>query len=191
MLTQSKLKVSKSATASKAKKNDAINQLIADHEKVKKLFKKFKTLSNKNDISGKKLIANEICAELTVHSLAEEQVFYTAIRPVIHDDDLLNEANIEHDSAKDLIAQIQSLSPSDPMYDARVTVLGEYIEHHIEEEESEMFPKVRKTELDLVQLGEKLTARKEMLKAGLLNQDGTVNQVALNEAAQEALETKH
>lgn len=173
------------------KKHDAINQLVADHAQVKKLFKQFDKLAAKDDIVGKAAIANEICVELTVHALAEEEVFYRAARPAIHDDDLLNEANIEHDSAKDLIAQIQAMNPKDPMYDARVTVLGEYIEHHVEEEETEMFPKVRKTKLDLAELDLKLTARKEALKAGIVGKDGAINVSALKSATQEALATKH
>lgn len=173
------------------KKHDAINQLIADHAKVKKLFKQFDKLAEKDDVAGKSAIANQICVELTVHALAEEEIFYTAARPAIHDDDLLNEANIEHDSAKDLIAQIQAMNPEDPMYDARVTVLGEYIEHHVEEEETEMFPKVRKTELDLAELDIRLTARKEELMAGMMSKDGAINVSALKSATKEALATKH
>jgi hemerythrin superfamily protein len=190
MTTPSKSVENKTAARS-SKKHDAINQLVADHAKVKKLFKQFKALSNKDDIQGKATVVNEICVELTVHALAEEEVFYRAARPMIHDDDLLNEANIEHDSAKDLIAQIQSLSPEDPMYDARVTVLGEYIEHHVGEEEEEMFPKVRKTKLDLAKLDEELTARKLSLKAGLVGEDGVIDVKALKAASQKALATKH
>ena len=104
---------------------------------------------------------------------------------------MLNEANIEHDSAKDLIAQIQAMNPEDPMYDARVTVLGEYIEHHVEEEETEMFPKVRKTKLDLAELDVELTARKQALLAGMVASDGAINVAALKTATQKALATKH
>ena len=177
--------------AASSKKHDAINQLVADHAKVKKLFKQFEKLADKDDIAGKTLIANQICVELTVHALAEEEVFYTAARKEIHDDDLLNEANIEHDSAKDLIAQIQAMNPEDPMYDARVTVLGEYIEHHVEEEETEMFPKVRKTKLDLAELDVELTERKQALMAGMVASDGAINVAALKTATQKALATKH
>jgi hemerythrin superfamily protein len=101
---------------------------------------------------------------LVVHTTLEEEIFYPAAREALGDeDDLIDEAAVEHASAKDLIAQIQSSDPNDDLYDAKVKVLGEYIDHHVKEEESEMFPKVRKTELDLKSLGESLMQRKEEL----------------------------
>ncbi len=102
--------------------------------------------------SGRQL-AEQICQMLTVHATAEEEIFYPAVRAADVDEDLLDEAEVEHASAKDLIAQIQSMSPEDDLYDAKVTVLGEYINHHVEEEEGEMFPKARRAKVDLVGLG--------------------------------------
>ncbi len=150
-------------STTRSKKNDAIKLLTEDHNKVKKLFKEFKKLAEKNDEEGKEELATQICKELTVHAQLEEEIFYPAVRAAIDDDDLMNEAMVEHGSAKDLIAQIQSMKASDPMYDAVVTVLGEYINHHVEEEQNEMFPKAQKSDMDLEELGLEMAARKEAL----------------------------
>ena len=150
-------------STTRSKKNDAIKLLTEDHNKVKKLFKEFKKLAEKKDEEGKEELAGEICKELTVHAQLEEEIFYPAVRAAIEDDDLMNEALVEHTSAKELIAQIQSMKASDPMYDAVVTVLGEYINHHVEEEQNEMFPKVQKSDMDLEELGLEIAERKEAL----------------------------
>ena len=151
------------STTTRRTKNDAIKLLTEDHNKVKKLFKEFEKLSKKNDEEGKEELATQICKELTVHAQLEEEIFYPAVREAIDDDELMNEAMVEHASAKDLIAQIQSMAASDPMYDAVVTVLGEYINHHVEEEQNEMFPKVQKSDMDLEELGLEMAERKEAL----------------------------
>ena len=151
------------STTTRRTKNNAIKLLTEDHSKVKKLFKEFAKLSKKSDEAGKEEIATQICKELTVHAQLEEEIFYPAVREAIEDDDLMNEAMVEHASAKDLIAQIQSMAASDPMYDALVTVLGEYINHHIEEEQNEMFPKVQKSDMDLDELGLEMAERKGKL----------------------------
>ncbi|SEK67086.1 hemerythrin domain-containing protein [Nitrosovibrio tenuis] len=152
----------RSTTTRKAKK-DAIKLLTDDHNKVKKLFKEFEKLSKKDDETGKEELAIQICKELSVHAQLEEEIFYPAVRAAIDDDDLMNEAMVEHASAKDLIAQIQSMAVTDPMYDAVVTVLGEYVNHHIEEEQNEMFPKVQKSDMNLEELGLEIAERKEAL----------------------------
>ena len=103
---------------------------------------------------------------MTVHATIEEEIFYPAVRKAIKDNDLMNEATVEHASAKDLIAQIKGMDAGDEMFDAKVTVLGEYINHHVKEERSDMFIKVRKTKLDLVKLGQQLQLRKEALMTG-------------------------
>ena len=151
------------STTTRKTKNNAITLLTEDHNKVKKMFKEFKKLAEKNDEEGKEELATQICKELTVHAQLEEEIFYPAVRAAIDDDDLMNEAMVEHGSAKDLISQIQSMAVSDPMYDAVVTVLGEYINHHVEEEQNEMFPKVQKSDMDLEQLGLEIAERKEAL----------------------------
>lgn len=141
---------------------DAIELLTDDHEKVKKMFSEFEAAT---DAAEKGAIAQLICQELIVHTAIEEQVFYPAVRAAIDDDDLIDEAIVEHDSAKELIEQLQAMTPDDDQYDAKVKVLQEYIEHHVKEEEEEMFPKVRASELDLDYYGEQLAERKEQLMA--------------------------
>jgi len=157
----------KAAVKSRKSTPDAIDLLIEDHEKVKKLFKEFEKLAKKDDIEGKVEVANKICEELTIHAQIEEEIFYPAARAAIDDDDMLNEAEVEHASAKDLIAQISGMSGKDEMYDAKVTVLSEYINHHVEEEEGEMFKKVKKSKLDLDALAVQMMERKEELLGAL------------------------
>jgi hypothetical protein len=100
---------------------------------------------------------------LKAHTTIEEEIFYPAAREVLEEEDLLDEAEVEHASAKDLIEQIEGMSPQDDLYDAKVTVLGEYIDHHVKEEETEMFPKLRKTDLDLKSMGDQMESRKDQL----------------------------
>ena len=143
---------------------DAIELLTQDHRNVKELFEKYENLSDRSTASKKKL-ATQICLELTKHATAEEELFYPAVREASGDnEDLVDEATVEHASAKDLIAQILEMEPGDDLYDAKVKVLSEQIEHHVEEEEKEMFPKARKAKLDLAALGEAIAARKEEIE---------------------------
>jgi hemerythrin superfamily protein len=143
--------------------SDAIALLIDDHDKVKKMFKEYEKISKNNDEEKKEALATQICKELTVHAQLEEEIFYPAVREGIDDDALMNEAMVEHAEAKGLIAQIQSMPASNPLYDATVKVLGENIEHHIGEEQKDMFPKVKKLNLDLKELGREMAERKETL----------------------------
>jgi len=143
---------------------DAIELLTQDHRNVKELFEKYENLSDRSTASKKKL-ATQICLELTKHATAEEELFYPAVREASGDnEDLVDEATVEHASAKELIAQILEMEPGDDLYDAKVKVLSEQIEHHVEEEEKEMFPKARKAKLDLAALGEAIAARKEEIE---------------------------
>lgn len=146
------------------KKQDAVALLKADHRKVEELFEAFE--SAKGD-GRKQKIALEICLELTVHAKIEEEIFYPACEGKI-EEDMLKEAYVEHDSAKVLIAEIEAGSPDDDFYDAKVKVLSEQIEHHVEEEEMRMegmFSQARKAGLDMDALGEQLRVRKEELIA--------------------------
>jgi hemerythrin superfamily protein len=104
---------------------------------------------------------------LTAHTTIEEEIFYPAAREALEDEgqDLLDEASVEHASAKELIGQIMTMSPDDDLYDAKVKVLGEYVDHHAQEEEKEMFPQCRKAKMDLDELGAQLQARKQELMA--------------------------
>ena len=142
--------------------NDALSLLIQDHKDVKEMFEQFDGLSDRSKATKKKL-ADQICQALTVHTQLEEKILYPAVRKAINDEDLMDEALVEHASAKKLIAQIQSMEADDDLYDAKVKVLSEQIEHHVREEEDEMFPKVRKTNLDISALGEKMLSLKQQL----------------------------
>ncbi len=121
----------------------------------------------------KQSIAQQICLMLSVHAQIEEEIFYPAAQDSIKEPDLVDEATVEHASAKDLIAQIESSDPSDDLFDAKVKVLGEYIDHHVKEEETEMFPQARKAKLDLEALGLQLSERKMALMSemGMLEGD--------------------
>lgn len=160
-------------------KSDAIALLIDDHKKVKKLFKDFEKVKEGN-VEDKVELVQKTLMELKVHTAIEEEIFYPAVRAAIDDDDLMNEAEVEHDSAKDLIGQIESMEPEDPMYDARFTVLGEYVNHHVEEEQEEMFAKVKKAKLDLTALGNEMLTRKQSLMTEMGEQssagDGNVSE---------------
>lgn len=142
---------------------DAITLLTQDHDDVKKLFRKYEKLA-KAEAAGeeRQALAQQICTMLTVHTQIEEEIFYPAAREVLPDGDLLDEANVEHASAKDLIAQIESMDPAEELYDAKVTVLGEYVAHHVKEEQEEMFPKLRR-KLDIKALGAEMQQRKQAL----------------------------
>ncbi|HLV77357.1 MAG TPA: hemerythrin domain-containing protein [Marinobacter sp.] len=142
---------------------NAIELLKQDHENVKKAFKEFQELGPQA-YKTKKSLAEKICKELTIHTQIEEEIFYPAFRKAVTGEEgLLNEAKVEHDSAKTLIREIQKMDAEEKLFDAKVTVLGEYVEHHIKEEEQEMFPLMRKTKVDLDALGEELEQRKEKL----------------------------
>ena len=146
---------------------DACDLLDADHRAVKKMFKEYDELtgSRARGAAQKKLdLARQICHELAVHAQVEEELFYPALRAVLKETDTLAEAEVEHQSAKDLIAQIEGMAEADEMFDAKVKVLGEYIDHHVKEERNEMFPKARAArKLDLVALRDELMQRKEEL----------------------------
>jgi hypothetical protein len=143
---------------------DAIALLKADHRAVEALFAKFEAA--KGD-GAKQRLAEQICMELTVHTKIEEDVFYPACEGAV-EEDLLKEAYVEHDSAKVLIAEIEAGGPDDEFYDAKVKVLSEMIEHHVEEEEKRvegMFSQARKAGLDMDDLGARMAAEKQQLMA--------------------------
>ena len=144
---------------------DAISLLTNDHAEVNELFEQYKALAEDEGsmTTDKQSLAEEICTMLTVHAAIEEEIFYPAVRDALDDSKLLDEAEVEHQAAKDLIDQIQDSDPGDPLYDARVNVLGEYVNHHVQEEEGELFPQVRDAELDLDSLGAEMSARQEEL----------------------------
>lgn len=157
-------RATRKATASAAKPVDAITLLKADHKEVKGWFEAF---DKTEEDALKQELADKICKALTVHAQIEEEIFYPAAYDALDDegDDMLDEAEVEHASAKALIAQIEASKVGEPFFDAKVTVLGEYITHHVQEEEGELFPECRASKMDLKALGEQLAARKAQLMA--------------------------
>ena len=146
------------------KSQDAIALLKEDHRKVEELFEQFEKAKGEG---RKEKLALEICKELTIHTIIEEEIFYPSIEGKV-DEDLIKESFVEHDAAKVLIAEIEAGGPSDEYYDAKVKVLKEEIEHHVEEEEKPkegLFAQTREADIDLKELGERLAARKEALQA--------------------------
>jgi hypothetical protein len=147
------------------KKPDAIALLKADHRAVEKLFAAYQKAKNSE---RKATLAKQICLELTVHCKIEEDLFYPACRADGVDEDLMNEAYVEHDGAKVLVAEIEKGNPDDEYFDAKVKVLSEQIKHHVKEEEKKqgnMFAKARKAGVDLSGLGEEMAAEKKKLVA--------------------------
>jgi hemerythrin superfamily protein len=153
----------------------AIGMLIADHRTVDKLFKRYED-EKESDDETKRGIALRVCGELTVHAQVEEDLFYPWLRENLDEDrmELVEEAQIEHQTAKDLIAQIESATEIDEAYDAKVKVLGEYIKHHVQEEENEIFPAVSGEKDALDELGQEMMARRVELmdELGLMEEEG-------------------
>jgi len=147
-------------TARSASRPDAIALLRADHQRVSELFEQYETTRS---AAKKKTLAATICQELTVHARIEEEIFYPAVKAALKDKELVPEAQVEHQSLKDLIAQVKDKEPDGEMFDAKIKVMSEYVKHHVKEEQNEMFVRAKKTRLDLQQLGEQLAARKQEL----------------------------
>ena len=166
------------------KSQDAIALLKDDHRKVEDLFEQFEKA--KGD-GRKQKLALEICKELTIHSMIEEEIFYPSCEGKV-DEDLLKESFVEHDAAKVMIAEIEAGEPSDDFYDAKVKVLMEEIQHHVEEEEKPkegLFAQARNAEIDMKAIGDQLARRKTQLQdeikaGGLLEPETiTLEQVSL------------
>jgi hemerythrin superfamily protein len=163
----------KKTSAGGAPEEDAIAMLMADHKKVKRLFSEFARLKEEGSPEDKAAIVEQVCTELKIHAALEEEIFYPAARKAINDGDLMDEALVEHSGAKALIEQLKDASPDDDLYDAKVTVLGEQIDHHVKEEEGEMFPKAAKSKLDTAALGAEMLERKSTLLSEMgLTADG-------------------
>ena len=146
-----------------ASQPDALEFLKSQHREVEDLFKQFEKLGDEGPSEEKEPIVRMACEKLTVHASIEEEIFYPAAREIDDVESLLNEAEVEHNTAKDLIATLDSMDASDPMFSATFTVLSEYIKHHVKEEEGELFPKVKKSDLDLDALGQELAAQADEL----------------------------
>ncbi len=146
----------------KAKAGAALEMLKEDHDRVKKSFKEFEKM-DREDTEALQQLVQTVCEELKVHAALEEEIFYPAVREAIDDEDIMNEAQIEHETAKMLIEQLENMGPDDPNFHATFTVLGEYVKHHIKEEEDEMFAEAKKTDLDFEDLGARMRERKTEL----------------------------
>ncbi|MGI8841118.1 MAG: hemerythrin domain-containing protein [Caulobacteraceae bacterium] len=162
MATSTTTKQRRAAARHPGAPGDAIALLKADHTEVKGWFEDYEGLE---DNAAKRALAAKICKALKVHSKIEEEIFYPAARAATGDGPLLDEANVEHAAAKDLIIQIEAMKPGDDLYDAKVKVLGEQIVHHVKEEEGELFPEARHAKMDLAALGARMAARKSELMA--------------------------
>jgi len=145
---------------------DALEVLRTDHATVKKLFKQFEKQKKSEDAEGMLETVRAACGALRVHAQMEEEIFYPALREAGDADDALDEANVEHAHVKELVEQLDGIGTGDDLFAARVKVLSEYVQHHVEEEESTIFSKARKADLDLEALGEQMMARKTELEAG-------------------------
>ncbi len=150
--------------------NDVFDLLTEDHRRVDQMFEEYESAKDSDEESEKLERVDAICMELTIHATVEEEIVYPAAREALGDEgaDLLDEAEVEHASVKDLIAQLKEAQPGDELYDAKVKVLGEYVRHHVEEEEGELFPQLREAEgFDAAALAEEITDRKEQLREEL------------------------
>lgn len=150
------------ASASPAKRQDATALLRADHKLVSELFAEY---DKARSVTKKKQLVTQICTELSVHAQVEEEIFYPAVKLALKDKELVPEATVEHATLKDLIAQVEGIEPDGEMFDAKIKVLSEYVKHHVKEEQSEMFPKAKAADLDMMALGEQLAERKAELMA--------------------------
>lgn len=141
---------------------NALDFLERDHREVEKLFDQFDEL---DDDKKKEQVARKLCMMLTIHAQIEKEIFYPAVREATKDDDLIDEALVEHESAKHLIEQIEEMEVGDEMFDARIQVLEEQMKRHIMEEEEELFPEVSDTKMNLDEIGERMARRKpELMK---------------------------
>jgi hemerythrin-like domain-containing protein len=146
---------------------DAVELLKDDHEKIQDLFDDFE---DTQDTDARRQICEKVHNMLTLHSRIEEDIFYPAVRAELGDDDLVDEAEEEHHVAKMVLSELENMPAGDERYAAKFTVLVESVRHHIREEESEMFPQARKSNLDLEELGEQMAA----LKQELIKEMGTM-----------------
>ncbi len=162
-------------TLNRTETRDALHFLMDDHKRVQKIFKDFESVE-RDDAAMVQELVETACIELQIHSMLEEEIFYPAVRSRLEDDDrktqdLLNAAEVEHETVDELIAKLQELEPDDARYAAYFMVLAAYVKHHIKEEEKELFPEVKKMALNLSQLGEDMLLRREELFAEMEAED--------------------
>ena len=158
------------ARSASSARTELLKMLKEDHKKVKKAFQDFERLDKQQQGDECQALVMQTCADLSVHATLEEEIFYPAIREAMRDDSLIDEAEVEHASAKTLIADLQQLPPEDRAYAATFKVLGEYVQHHIKEEEGEIFPQLSRAKLDWDDLQQQMTARRQSLEEELAPQ---------------------
>lgn len=153
---------STSRGAARPRPTDAIGLLREDHRKVGELFEQYE---KSRSVAKKQSLVATICRELSVHAMVEEEIFYPAVKAALKDRELVPEAVVEHATLKEFVARVDGKTPDGEMFDAAVKVMGEYVKHHVKEEQTEMFPKARKTRLDMAELGQRMLERKAQLLA--------------------------
>ena len=147
-------------TAPKSAPQEATAMLRADHALVSKLFEQYE---KSESTAKKRSLVDQICQELTVHTELEEEIFYPAVQRALEDHELVPEAEVEHASIKSLIEQVKTGEPGTDEFDAKVKVMAEYVKHHVKEEHTQMFPKARKSRINMRELGAEMAARKAAL----------------------------
>jgi hemerythrin superfamily protein len=175
--------------ASKGSADDALHILADDHKKIAEMFDEFEQMKEEGstDDDALQTLVENTCAELSIHAQVEEEVFYPAARDALDDMDLLDEAEVEHASARQLITELSAMQPGDDLYEAKFTVLGEYVKHHVQEEEKKLFPKLKKADIDLEEIGEEIRQRKLELRDEL----GVPSETADEEEEEEAPSKSH
>lgn len=142
------------------KPQEATALLRADHKLVSGLFEDYESARS---TAKKKELVDKICSELSLHAQIEEEIFYPAVKAALKDKELIPEASVEHETLKNLMAQVEGKEPDGEMFDAKIKVLSEYVKHHVKEEQNEIFPKAKASKLDMLALGEQLLKRKAEL----------------------------
>ena len=127
------------------------------------MFDEYKKLKS-GDVEEKEDLVRKACAELKIHTTLEEEIFYPAAREKLDDASLIDEAEVEHASAKQLIGELEEMAPDENLFDAKFTVLGEYVKHHVSEEETQIFPQAKKAKVDMRALGTEIRRRREELQ---------------------------
>lgn len=153
---------------------DAVSVLTEDNNRVRGLFRYFAQLEGSGVTDERANVAIDICKELVIHAAMEEELLYPAARTAIGDNDLINQAEIEQGTTKFLIRQLLPINKSDERFNAKVTVLREYVKHHMDEEEKVMLPRLKHTKIDLDALGRQLAERREALRDELKTADHLV-----------------
>jgi hemerythrin-like domain-containing protein len=171
-LFESEWKMAKAQGKASAHAEDAAKLLVEDHRKVQRIFDKFKKLKS-GDVEKKQDLVRTACTELRIHAMLEEEIFYPAVREKLDETGLIDEAEVEHAVAKQLIGELEEMTPEEEMYDAKFTVLGEYVNHHVAEEEKEIIPQAKKAKVDMQALGKEIQQRRQELRqqAGVLSDE--------------------